>query len=146
MRSSCWTTNAIFLHSPPLRKNWTIIIIISINAWGTTFQFGASYTGFQWGSEQSSNMPPWSTWYCLDMFPCCLITDACHTTYSVWLTLLCFLSVGHGSASVTEPSVQLDLESVTIRGWTSDSQDWHTVRHRRRFYLGCGTTVQCEPL
>jgi len=38
------------------------------------------------------------------------------------LTLIRFSSVVRASTSATEPSVQLDLESGTVSGWTSHSQ------------------------
>ena len=58
-----------------------------------------------------------------------------------------FLSVGGGPTSATEASMQLDLESGTIRRWISDSQTCHHSRFRqsnKTFYLVSGTKEQCK--
>jgi len=102
------------------------------------------------GNSSSSRSPPSSTRRCLDTLPAVWLTTATSSPTPAQedcarLTLVRFLSVGPTSA--TESTMQLDPESGTICRRTSDSRTCHTAvsdSRWRRFYLVCGTKVQCE--
>jgi len=64
--------------------------------------------------------------------------------HNSWPRNFSYLMLYLGTSSVTEPSVQLDLESGTICRRTSDSQTCHIAVSDSRYYLVSVTTVQRE--
>ena len=70
----------------------------------------------------------------------CIVIDAAQEDCAR-LTLVHLLSVGRASTSVTELSMQLDLESGTICRWTSDSRTCHTAVSDLRQMLSLKTLL-----
>jgi len=75
---------------------------------------------------QRRHSPPWFTGRCPNTLPDNWLTTAASSPtltqeYCAQRTLVRFSSVGRAPTSATEPSMQLDLESVTICRRTSDT-------------------------